>query len=137
MQPSYQQTTPWPETPGLFEQLRDSSQQVHKTIKFSWCFLTASHAGLANEIQEYTIIAIEVVGGFDMTSSNHTQLEQSAPLNMDGEFFLTELAEQPGSKILYRLGTVQANARHAPNDDDLAARQKMNQAVRTIITEAW
>lgn len=71
-----------------------------------------------------------------MTSSNHTQLEQSAPLNMDGEFFLTELAEQPGSKILYRLGTVQANARHAPNDDDLAARQKMNQAVRTIITEA-
>jgi len=72
-----------------------------------------------------------------MTSSNHTSpLEASAPLSMDGDFFLTELAEQPGSKILYRFGTVQANSRHAPNDDDLAARQKMNQAVRTIITEA-
>jgi hypothetical protein len=70
-----------------------------------------------------------------MTNNNHCQIEPP-PLSLDGDFFLTELAEQPGSKIVYRLGRVEANSRHT-SDDELDARHKMNQAVKTIITEAW
>ncbi|OAV89148.1 hypothetical protein PTTG_28804 [Puccinia triticina 1-1 BBBD Race 1] len=69
-----------------------------------------------------------------MTNNNHSQGEAAGAL--DGEFFLTELAEQPGSKIVYHLGKVEANSRRNPTQDDPDDRHQMNQAIKSIITEA-
>ncbi|KAH9451191.1 hypothetical protein MJO28_009275 [Puccinia striiformis f. sp. tritici] len=58
---------------------------------------------------------------------------------LDGEFFLTELSEQPGFKIVHRLGKVEANSRQTPKDDEpegMCDRHLMNQTIKTIITEA-
>ncbi|EFP81077.2 hypothetical protein PGTUg99_026391 [Puccinia graminis f. sp. tritici] len=74
-----------------------------------------------------------------MTNNNHSQAGASP---LDGEFFLTELAEQPGSKIVYHLGKVEANSRQNPSQGQAdgsnpsSDRHQMNQAIKSIITEA-